>query len=168
MRRSKTWRDLEARHPRDSKERAQVDGQFGLNLNVVFQHIGKAEVFSIALPTLRKALVVDMRSRNDDGPFVRVMPMARSASERLRSLKRLRPQLPRPQEILVIPWASFVNGLVASGIWSRLEERVAASGSDSALDSLDRALEELRSAESHELGLLLKGEQYETIWSRAR
>ena len=145
-----------------------VDGQFSLNLQAVLQHIGRAETFSIALPTVRRALVVDMRQQGDQGPFVKVMPMARSAAERLRTLKRLRPHLPRAAEILVVPWPSFVGGLVRSGVWDRLRERIEATGSQAATDALEKALEELRLAESQELGALLRGEQYEIVWSRAK
>ena len=145
-----------------------VDGHFSLNMQAVLQHIGRSETFSIALPTVKRALVVDMRSHADEGPFVRVMPMARSAAERLRTLKRLRPHLPRAAEILVVPWPSFVDGLVRSGVWDRLRDRIAATGSQAALDSLDKALDELRVAESQELGALLRGEQYETVWSRVK
>lgn len=145
-----------------------MDGQFSLNLEAVFQHIEKAETFSIALPTVKRALVIDMRTKGDDGPFVRVMPMARSASERLRTLRRLRPRLPRAAEILVVPWPSFVDGLVRAGIWQRIEQRVAAAGSPLAVTALQNSLEELRSAESRELGALLRGEEYEVLWARAR
>ncbi len=144
-----------------------LDGQFSLNIQAVFRHIDKAETFSIALPTIKRALVVDMRVSGGDGPFIRVMPMARSASERLRTLRRMRPALPRAAEILVVPWRSFVDGLVRAGIWERLEKRIEASGSESALESLETAFDELRTAESRELGALLRGEQYEVLWARS-
>lgn len=144
-----------------------MDGQFSLNLEAVFQHIDKAETFSIALPTVKRALVLDMRAKGDDGPFIRVMPMARSASERLRTLRRMRPRLPRAAEILVVPWPSFVDGLIRAGIWNRIEQRVAASGSTEAVEALAEALDELRVAEARELGALLRGEQYEVLWAKA-
>ena len=145
-----------------------MDGQFSISLEAVLQHIEKAETFSIALPTVKRALVIDMRTKGDDGPFVRVMPMARTASERLRSLRRLRPTLPRAAEILVVPWPSFVDGLVRAGIWQRLQQRVASSGSAAAADALDDSLTELRVAESRELGALLRGEEYEVLWAKAK
>lgn len=143
-----------------------LDGQFSLNIEAVFRHIDKAETFSIALPTIKRALVIDMRVSGDDGPFIRVMPMARSASERLRTLRRLRPALPRAAEILVVPWSSFVDGLVRAGIWERLQNRVNNSGSEKAVVALEKAYEELIATESRELGALLRGEQYETLWKK--
>lgn len=149
-----------------------LDGQFSLNIEAVFRHIDKAETFSIALPTIKRALVVDLRTSKDangeDAPFIRVMPMARSASERLRTLRRLRPALPRAAEILVVPWLSFVDGLVRAGIWERLEKRVSSTGSTAAIEALDKAFIDLRTAEAKELGALLRGEQYEVLWARAK
>ncbi len=149
-----------------------MDGHFSLNIEAVFRHIDKAETFSIALPTIKRALVVDLRlsedSSGEKSPFVRMMPMARSASERLRTLRRLRPSLPRAAEILVVPWPSFVDGLVRAGIWERLVKRVESTGSAAGLESLEKAFEELKAAESRELGALLRGEQYEVLWARSR
>ncbi len=148
-----------------------MDGQFSLNLEAVFRHIDKAETFTIALPTIRRALVVDLRTSSepngDANPFIRVMPMARSASERLRTLRRLRPTLPRAAEILVVPWPSFVDGLVRAGIWERLEQRITKTGSARAIEALEKAFDELRSTEARELGALLRGEKYEVLWARA-
>ena len=90
--------------------------------------------------------------------------MARSAAERLRTLRRLRPSLPRAAEILVVPWPSFVDGLVRAGIWERLEQRVASTGSELGATALEKAFEDLRSAESRELGALLRGDQYAVVW----
>ncbi len=147
-----------------------MDGQFSLNLEAVFRHIDRAETFSIALPTIKRALVMDLRLSADrsgeQAPFIRVMPMARSAAERLRSLRRLRPSLPRAAEILVVPWPSFVDGLVRAGVWERLEQRVATTGSAVGAAALEKAFEDLRNAESVELGALLRGEQYEVVWSQ--
>ncbi len=143
-----------------------MDGNFGLDLNAVFQHIGKAQTFSIFFPTLRRALVVDMRHAPAEGPLVRVMPMARSASERLRTLKRMRPHLPRASEIVAIPWPAYVNNLVSSGVWEKILARIDESGSTDARHAIDNALDELRRIERHEIAALIRGEQYETIWAK--
>jgi hypothetical protein len=58
--------------------------------------------------------------------------------------------------------------MIRAGIWERLQKRVEASGSTTAVETLASALEELRTAEARELGALLRGEQYETLWAKAR
>ena len=143
-----------------------LNGDFGLDLKAVVHHVQTAKVFSIFFPSLRRALVVDMRHGPEEGPMVKVLPMARSPHERLRGLKRLRPNLPRATEIVAIPWPIYVENLVRSGVWDKLAARVAESGYEDAVRALGTSLEELRKLERHELASLIRGDQYETIWSR--
>ena len=146
----------------------KVDGHFSLDLNSVFNHIENADTFSIFFPKLRRALIVDMRRARQEAPLVRVMPMARSAADRLRSVKRIRPHLPRPTEIVAIPWTAYVNMLVSTGVWGKVTARIATAESSDANNAAKIALEELRQIERQELASLIKGDQYETIWARPR
>ena len=121
---------------------------------------------SFFFPVLRRSLVIDLRPSSEYGPLIRVMPVARSTGDRLRSLKRLRPHMPRPKSLVAIPWPVYVDTLVSAGIWDRLLARVAECGSREALRAAERALAELRRIEQQELGALIRGERYETIWTR--
>ena len=125
-----------------------------------------AETMSFFFPMLRRSLVIDLRPSPEDGPLIRVMRVARSAGDRLRSLKRLRPHMPRPRDLVAIPWPVYVDTLVSAGIWDRLLARLAESGSQDAVRAAERALAELRRIERRELAALIRGEQYETIWAR--
>jgi hypothetical protein len=145
-----------------------VDGNFRLDLEAVFKHIGSAQTLSVFFPMLRRALIIDLRHGPQEGPMVRVMPMARSAADRLRSLKRLRPHLPRANEVLAVPWTGYVGSLVSSGVWEKLMERVVAEGGDTSRKDMDEALTELQRIERHEMAMLIKGEQYETMWAKKR
>ena len=118
-----------------------MDGDFGVDLGAIVEHVETAETFSIFFPTLRRALVVDMRHGPEEGPLVRVLPMARSPQERLRSLRRLRPYLPRATQMVAIPWPTYVVNMVRSGVWSKLAARITESGS--ALDFLIYAVNRL-------------------------
>ena len=143
-----------------------MDGDFGVDLGAIVEHVETAETFSIFFPNLRRALVVDMRHGPEEGPLVRVLPMARSPQERLRSLRRLRPYLPRATQMVAIPWPTYVVNMVRSGVWSKLAERITESGSEDAVRALEQGLKELKRYESNELATLIKGEHHETIWSR--
>lgn len=143
-----------------------MNWEFGLDLESVAMHVEKAATFSIFFPTLRRSLVIDMRHGPEEGPLVRVLPVARSPHERIRSLRRMRPHLPRATEMVVIPWPTYVENLVRTGVWQKIAQRVTASGSREAARSLTSALAELRKYESLELAALIRGERYETIWSR--
>ncbi len=141
---------------------------FGPDLDTIIHHVENAETLSIYFPMLRRSLVVDMRESAGQGPMVRVMPLARSASDRIRSLKRLRPHLPRPAGVVAIPWATYVENLVAHGIWGRLIERLETAGHQSAATSANACLQDLLRFERQHVAALIRGEQYETIWARKR
>ena len=145
-----------------------MDGNFRLDLEAVFKQIETAQTLSLFFPMLRRSLVVDLRHGTQEGPMVRVVPMARSAADRLRSLKRLRPHLPRANEILAIPWTGYVSTVVSSGVWERLADRIKAEGGEASLNELSASLSELQRIERHEMAMLIKGEQYETMWARKR
>ncbi|NQW18668.1 MAG: hypothetical protein HQ478_14425 [Chloroflexi bacterium] len=140
---------------------------YGVDLGAIVGHVESSETFSVFFPSLRKALVVDMRHGPEEGPMVRVLPMARSPQERLRSLRRLRPHLPRATQMVAIPWPSYVANIVRSGVWDKLAERISESGSEDAVRALAHSLAELRQHESSELATLIRGDHYETIWSRS-
>ncbi len=143
-----------------------MDGNFGLDLDTVIQHVENADTFSIFFPMLRRALVVDMRESPGQGPLVRVMPMARSAADRLRSLKRQRPHLPRPTEVAAIPWATYVENVISFGVWDRLVKRLESSGHKDVVRSANACLQDLRRFERQEIAALIRGNRYETIWAR--
>ena len=144
-----------------------MNWDYGVDLHAIVEHVETAETFSIFFPTFRRALVVDMRHGPEEGPRVRVLPMARSPQERLRSLRRLRPYLPRATQMVAIPWPTYVVNLVRSGVWARLAERIIESGSEDAVRALEHGLKELKRYESNELTTLIRGDHYETIWSRS-
>ena len=144
-----------------------MDSEYGVDLGAIVEHVEAAETFSIFFPNLRRALVVDMRNGPEEGPLVRVLPMARSPQERLRSLRRLRPYLPRATQMVAIPWPTYVVNLVRSGVWAKLAVRISESGSEDAVRALEHGLKELKRHESNELTTLIKGEHYDTIWSRS-
>lgn len=143
-----------------------MNWEFGVDLRTIVHHVETAQTFSIFFPSLRRALLVDMRHGPEEGPMVRVLPMARSPHDRLRSLRRLRPNLPRASEMVAIPWPTYVENLVRAGVWERVAQRIAESGSADASRAVANALAELRQHESKELASLIRGDNYETLWTR--
>ncbi len=142
-----------------------MEGNFLFEMDEVFRNIQKAEVMSIFFPALRKALVVDARFNSTDGPMVRLLPMAGSPQERLRSIRRLRPGFPRLQNLTLIPWQRYVDSLVTTGVWAKIEDRIKEAGDIRAVEACDAALVELRQLERKELRAVIVGEGYQTIWS---
>ncbi len=121
---------------------------------------------SLFFPTFRKALVIDARTTDEDGPMARVMPMVASPQERLRSIRRLRPGFPGPTNLVVIPWPRYIDSLVNLGVWERIVSRLADSGHPEVIEhGLGAVLEELRLLEKAALAAVVVGENYQTIWA---
>ena len=141
-----------------------LDGGFELDIEAVCENIAEAEVVTLYFPFLRKTLLVDTRSTERLGPLVRLVPMARSTAERFESLQRLRPELPKPESITMIPWGRRVASLRAAGVWDRLLARLSESGDRTALTAASECFAELRGLEDRELGDAIRGEHYQTLW----
>ncbi len=145
-----------------------MDFGYGNGVDGVFKFVENAEVMAIFFPKFGQSVVIDVRSKEGEPPLVKVMPMARSIADRLRTIKRMRPALSRPQDILAIPWVGYVGALKSSGLWGKVIARIEATGYPEAVEASDRAFDELIRLERRELAQLIMGEQYETIWARQR
>ena len=96
---------------------------------------------------------------------VRLMPMASSPQDRVRSIRRLRPGFPRLQNLTLIPWQRYVDSLVDLGVWEKIVSRIEASGDEHAIQACDAVLAELRRLEREETAAAISGDNYQTIWS---
>ncbi|MDA0815068.1 MAG: hypothetical protein O2924_00655 [Chloroflexi bacterium] len=137
-----------------------IDGGIEIDLDEVVQNIEEAEIVSLFFPTLRRALLVDTRTNEHAGTFVKVVPMAQSGADRLRSVRKLRPQFARPESITIIPWDAHVDSLVALGVWGPLIARLDCP------DIAEACLDTLRLIEHAEHRAAILGDEYETLWSR--
>ncbi|MCH7801612.1 MAG: hypothetical protein IIC24_08760 [Chloroflexi bacterium] len=142
-----------------------MEGNFLFEIDEVLRNVEEAEVMSIFFPSLRRALIVDTRTSEDEGPMVRLMPMASSPQDRVRSIRRLRPNFPRLQNLTLIPWQRYVESLVNLGVWEKIVGRIEASGDKKAVQACEDALIELRRLEREEMVAAIRGDHYQTIWS---
>ena len=143
-----------------------MEGNFLFDLNEVIRNVKSAEVMSVFFPAFHRSLIVDTRFSDAEGPLVRLMPMARSPQDRMRSIRRMRPGLPRPRNLTLIPWQRFVPSLVSSGVWDSILDRVRESGDADALAACEKALADLMELEREETIGAITGEKYHTVWSR--
>lgn len=141
-----------------------MDGDFSLDPAEIEKGLEATEVISIYFPLLRKALLMDTRDDIEDGPMIRVVPMVNSVEERFRSLARIRPRLPRPERITVIPWPKYVSSLKTLGIWDKILRRFVLTGHKEAVKACDKALAELLELDRKEMEALIIGEHYYTLW----
>ncbi|HJM75630.1 MAG TPA: hypothetical protein QGI71_07195 [Dehalococcoidia bacterium] len=137
---------------------------FEIDIEAVHQNVQEAEVVALYFPMLRKTLLVDTRSNDNVDPMVCVVDMVQNAGERFRSLRKLRPQLPRPQSITLIPWVLRVDSLRQTGVWADLTTRLHDNGE--CMESAAHCLDQLDGLEQHELQQALTGKNHRTLWGR--
>ena len=112
---------VEAGRPQQRKRGlALMDDEFVFSLEEVITNIDTSQVMSLFFPAFRKAVVIDTRSNDEEGAMVRILPMAASPQERLRTIRRLRPKFPRLRTLTLIPWPRYVESLVSMGVWDRI------------------------------------------------
>lgn len=142
-----------------------MDSDFVFDLDEILNSISTAEVMSIFFPTFRKSVVIDTRSNADARPMVKVLPMVASPQERLRSIRRLRPGFPRVHNLIVVPWPRYVDSLVSLGLWDRIVRRFQDNGDTEMVKQCEDVLADLKKLEKEEMAAVIRGDNYQTIWS---
>ncbi|MDE3076359.1 MAG: hypothetical protein KGJ86_13135 [Chloroflexota bacterium] len=141
---------------------------FRWNMQGVLKTLQEAEVMTLILPLFAKALMIDLRHNEREGPFIAVDGMVGSARERMRSLERLRPYFPKPTNVMIAPWWGFVRSLESSGALPELRERLRRLGFPQACDQLQQAYRDLLKQERTEIMALVRGdpEKTRTLWQK--
>jgi hypothetical protein len=141
--------------------------EFGVDLDQVFKVIDSADVLVIRFHLIDKRLLVDFRTSPNSGPMIKVVPRAESVEDRVRSIKRMRPEFPMPERILHFQWPRSIAVLLNAGVWQRLVDRMSALGDDETTDSCGRVMEELVALERREVvGAIRGADHYQTLWER--
>ena len=136
------------------------------DLDDILENVNTSEVTSIFFPYLRKSILVDLRSNDNDGPAVILTDMVSSPQERIRSLKHLRPNFPEVEKMIIVPWFRYVGTLKTSGIWNALIERTTdISIKDGETDSA-YVMDELKKMEKTHLIEAINGIKFQTIWGK--
>ncbi|MBM3138767.1 MAG: hypothetical protein FJZ92_00805 [Chloroflexi bacterium] len=145
-----------------------LDNGVETDLHAITQNIDEAEVVSLYFPALGKTLLIDNRASEHVGPMVRIVPMADSSAERLRSVRRMRPELPRPTSLTLIPWTRRVDSLCVLGVWEHITARLHVhADAPTYLAEASRCLAALRRLETREIRSAITGNEYRTIWRRS-
>jgi hypothetical protein len=141
---------------------------FGIDLDEVHRVIDAAEVLVVRFSITDRRLLVDLRTNDEDGPMVRVVPPVASGEERFKALRALRPGLPAPERILTFQWPRHARALVEAGLWEHLARRAVAIGWPGTSEACEAAIRELIDAERQaEVDAIRGGEGFKTLWQRS-
>lgn len=141
-----------------------MDSDYRIDFAEVYRAIDHGEIIALFFPLLRKTLLMDTRTTSLDDPMIKVVPMASSADERYKELVRMRPRLPKPESVNIVPWPKFVESLERTGVWDRIVRRYIDIGPPEIVRQCELSLGELREFEQEEIRNAITGENYETLW----
>jgi len=143
-----------------------MDNDYELDFGEIIETLRTAEVVTVRFLTISERLLIDNRHSEVDPPLVKLVPRVRSAEERFRSLKQLRPRFHLPEKITSISWPKHVHSLVDHGVWSAIIERIAEAGFPQAAQQCEEVLGELLRLEQQEVRNAILGEGYQSLWER--
>jgi hypothetical protein len=144
-----------------------MDNDFHIDVDEIIRTLQSADVVTIRFHLFDKRVLIDSRTNEIDGPMVKIVDRVGSAEERFRSLRRLRPRFKLPERLTAIWWPKYVDTLETTGIWRALEERMAESGFPDSVRDCSQVIKDLRVLERQEIRNAIKGNNYETRWSRS-
>ena len=141
-----------------------LDSSIPIDLDEIKHVIRTADVMLVRFELFDKRLLFDARYDSDEGPLLKVVPRAGSAAQRFRSLKRMRPHFPLPQNILTFSWPQQVTAMKREGVWQEIVDRCMTSGFAANEGDWEKAFTVLRDEEQKVLLGAVTGEGFETIW----
>jgi hypothetical protein len=141
--------------------------EFGMNLDEVMEVIDSAEVLVIRFAILDKRLLIDARHDEVDGPMLKLVPKASSVEDRFRSLRELRPRFPLPEKIVSFTWPRQMETFRLAGLWSRIVDRLVASGYKGVKEQCEAVFDQLVEEEKAEVLTAIRGgPSYQSLWER--
>jgi len=141
-----------------------MDNEYRLDYGEILKTVRNAEVILFRFVTVPQRLLIDNRTSDVDAPMLKVVPRAKDAEDRFKSLKILRPRFRLPQMISAVWWPRYVERLTGDGVWEAILQRVIDAGHPETAEEAAIVLEELRRMERAELADAIGGEGYRTLW----
>ena len=148
---------------------AMMDNVFRWNVKAVLRNMHEAQVISLFFPYLGRALVIDLRHDDQEGPLITTDGMVSGPQERIDNLKRLRPRFDTPENITLAPWMGSVRSLETSGALEEVAHSLLRIDRSEAKAQLDAAYQELVALERGEVQALIRGDiqRTKTLYQRA-
>ncbi len=132
----------------------------------VIEAIATHDVVSLFFPYAMRSWIIDMRHTLLSPPMLIVDGIVGSPDARLQSFRRLRPEMPNPAELTVVPWIGHVRQLERTGVLAAIYVRCREVG-QSALDGeVARCYEELIKAETNVKRQIILGVGMQPLWRR--
>lgn len=141
-----------------------MDNDYELNVDEIVQTVESAEVLTLRFVVLSQRLLIDARFSSIDGPLLKLVPAVKTAEERFRSLKQLRPRFRIPEKICSVWWPKHIESLATSGVWPAIARRIIDSSSPGAAQLCEEVFQELLTLEQEEIRNAILGKGYQALW----
>jgi len=135
-----------------------------IDIEEVGKVVSTCDVFTIGFGMFPERVIVDTREAGETGPLVRVVEPVTSVEERFHWLGRERPAFGVPEQFSFFVWPHSVEFLQASGLWSRLRDRLNAEDRLQVGTMMDGTLADLQNLENGTVQQALSGEGFHSLW----
>tara|TARA_Y100000996_G_C22541855_1_gene650306 strand:- start:996 stop:1436 length:441 start_codon:yes stop_codon:yes gene_type:complete len=125
-----------------------------------------SDVISIFFPYLKKTILIDKRTADNENPTILLTDMVRTPRERVQSLQKLRPNLPNIENILLIPWTRYIISLKDSGVWNAIYDTLNENLIGEEYQLIDEIFKQLLILEKRSLVEVIKGTSFKTVWEK--
>ena len=134
----------------------------------VIAAIKTGEVASRFFPYALRSWILDLRRSVDAPPRVLIDGIVASPQERMQSFRRLRPELPNPGELTVIPWIGHVRQLEETGVLDAIFQRCRAEGGETLVAQATECYQALVQAETAIKRQIILGVGMHPLWRRTQ
>lgn len=132
----------------------------------VIEAVRTSEVLCIFFPYAMRSWIIDTRRSASSDPKVMVDGMVGSPAARVESFRRLRPELPLPTQIALVPWIGYTRQLALTGVLDAIYERCRWEGDEDLASEAERCYKAVVQAEDEIKRQVVRGEGMRVIWQR--
>jgi hypothetical protein len=141
-----------------------MDNDYELNVGEIVQTVESAEVLTLRFVVISHRLLIDTRFTSVDGPMLKLVTPVKTAEERFRSLKQLRPRFRIPDKICSVWWPKHIESLATSGVWPAIARRIIDTGNPAAAQLCEDIFQEMLTLEQEEVRNAILGKGYQALW----
>jgi hypothetical protein len=126
------------------------------------------DVASIFFPYAMRSWILDLRESVDSGPKVLLDGIVASPQERLESFRRIRPDLPNPESLTVIPWIGHARQLEETGVLDAIFQRCRTVGGETLVADATACYQALIESETAIKRQIVLGVGMQPLWRRTQ
>lgn len=144
-----------------------TENGFGIDFDALNNILANGDVITVGFPMLAERLLVDTRTRPEEGPLVAWVDPVASIAERYLWLGKHRSSFGSPEAFSFFVWPQTIRTLKESNALAPLRARLERSSQEAA-EALDQVIDRLAEfeVEYHRSAVRGDGQVWHTLWQR--